>query len=118
MKLVDILERATDFGSFRSRANFFSFALKLLIYIVPAVILGHYTDTLTQRVKKDKVLGDDILYYIIFQTMIIISSLYLLILFLSDFMSEFQVTTAGGFFIVLYFGIQTKYIDMIKQYMT
>ena len=28
MKLFNIFERATDFGSFRSRENFFSFALK------------------------------------------------------------------------------------------
>ena len=32
-------------------------------------------------------------------------------------MSEFQVTVAGGYFIVLYFGIQTNYIDMFKEAM-
>lgn len=32
-------------------------------------------------------------------------------------MSEFQVTIAGGYFVVLYFGIQTNYIRMIKEYL-
>jgi hypothetical protein len=42
--------------------------------------------------------------------------MYLILVFLSDFISEFQVTIAGGYFIVLYFGMQTNYIDMIKNY--
>ena len=39
MKLVEIIERATDFGSFRSSQNFFSFTLKMILYIIPAVII-------------------------------------------------------------------------------
>jgi hypothetical protein len=45
MSIYDIIERATDFGTYRSRDNFVSFTLKILIYIIPAVILGNYTDT-------------------------------------------------------------------------
>lgn len=118
MKGFNIIERATDFGTFRSRDNFFSFALKVGFYIIPAVLLGNYTDIVVKKVKDDKILGDDILYYILLQTFIIISSLYLILIFLSDFMSEFQVTFAGGYFIVLYFGIQLNYINMIKDYMS
>lgn len=44
--------------------------------------------------------------------------MYIIILYLSDYISEFQVTVAGGYFIVLYFGIQTNYINMIKKYMS
>jgi hypothetical protein len=54
------------------------------------------------------------LYYIFLQTLIIILTLYLIFFFLSDYMSEFQVTIAGGFFIVLYYGMQTNYILMIQ----
>jgi hypothetical protein len=39
MKLTKIIEEAIEFGSFRSRNHLFSFALKVLLYILPAVIL-------------------------------------------------------------------------------
>lgn len=116
MRLYDIIQRATDFGTLRSRDNFFSFALKILFYITPAVIFGNYTDVTIKRLQEYKVLGENTLYYILLQTLIIISTLYLILVFLSDFISEFQVTIAGGYFIVLYFGMQTNYISMIKEY--
>ena len=116
MKLHNIIQRAIDFGTFRSRENFFSFTLKCIFYIIPAVILGNFTDMTIQRIKNDKRLGDYILYYILLQTLIIISTLYLILKSLTSYTNEFQVTIAGGFFIVLYFGIQTNYIHMIKEY--
>jgi hypothetical protein len=118
MRIFNILQRATDFGTFRSRDNFFSFILKILFYIIPAVILGNYTDVTIQKLQEDNTFGVNKLYYILIQTFIIIASMYVILLFLSDFMSEFQVTIAGGYFIVLYFGIQTNYIRMIKEYMS
>ena len=116
MKLYNIFERAIDFGSFSSRENFFSFALKCTFYLVPALLLGNYTDRIIEKKRKDKVLGDNILYYIILQTLIIISTLYLIIIFLTSYTNEFQSTIAGGFFSVLYFGMQANYISMIKEY--
>ncbi len=117
MKLVNIIQRATDFGTFRSRKNFFSFTLKIIFYIIPAIVLGNYTDITIQRIKKNKEFGDYTLYYILLQTFIIILTLYLFLLLLTSYTNEFQLTMAGGFFIILYFGIQTNYIQMIKEYM-
>ena len=117
MKLVNIIHRATDFGTFRSRKNFFSFTLKCIFYIIPAIILGNYTDIIIQRIKNNKEFGDNIFVYILLQTLIIISTLYITLLLLTSYTNEFQVTIAGGFFSVLYFGIQTNYISMIKEYM-
>jgi hypothetical protein len=117
MRLFNILDRATDFGSNSSRKHFLSFLLKILLYILPAVIIGNYTDILVAKLKKYKVLGDNNLYYILLQTMIIITTLYLFILVFTNFVSEFQVTIAGGYFIVLYFGMQTNYIHMLKEFM-
>ena len=117
MRLSNIIYRATDFGTLRSRDNFFSFTLKILFYIIPAVIVGNYTDITIKRLQENNTLGENILYYILLQTLIVISTLYLILTFLSDFISEFQVTIAGGYFIVLYFGMQTNYITMIKEYM-
>ena len=116
MKILSIFQSATEFGTFGSRKNFFSFTLKCIFYIIPAVILGNYTDIAIQQIKDDKRLGDDDLYYILLQTFISISTLYLTILFFADYTSEFQVTVAGGFFSVLYFGMQPNYIRMIRGY--
>jgi len=69
-----------------------------------------------QRIKKEEHLGSYSLYYILIQTLIIISTLYIILLLLSGYERKFQDTLAGGFFSVLYFGIQTNYIYMIKEY--
>jgi uncharacterized membrane protein len=117
MNVSDIFQRATAFGTFRSRSSFASFALKILFYILPAVLLGYSTDRFIKILKKEQVLGKNLLFYILTQTFLIIATVYILFVFLVDFMSEFQVTFAGGFFIVLYFGIQLNYIQMIQTYM-
>jgi hypothetical protein len=117
MTIYDIIERATDFGTLRSRDNFFSFTLKILIYIIPAAILGNYTDNTIKRVQEYKSFGDNNIYYILLQTLIIILTQYIFLAFLFNFSSEFQLTIAGGYFIVMYFGMQTNYFHMIKEYM-
>ena len=117
MNLDNIIERATDFGTFRSRNDLFSFALKVMLYIFPAVVLGHYTDVIIKSLKIHKVLGNSTIYYIILQTIFIIVTFYLFMLFLKDFASEFQKSMPGSYFIVLYFGIQTNYIYMVKEFM-
>ena len=117
MGLPNIIHRATDFGTTRSRDNFLSFTLKILFYIVPAVILGNYTDLFIKRQQENNTFGKNVIYYIFLQTFIVIVTQYLFLMFLSDFIGEFQATIAGGYFIVLYFGMQTNYIRMIKEYM-
>ena len=46
-----------------------------------------------------------------------IATLYVLINYLSKFASEFQQSIAGSYFIVLYFGMQTNYIDILQNHM-
>ena len=118
MKLFNILEKATDFGTFRSRQKLFSFALKILLYIFPAVVIGHYTEMSVQNMKARGVFGESEMNYIILQTAFIIVTMYIFVMILKDYMSEFQASVAGGYFIALYFGIQTNYITMLKDYMT
>lgn len=118
MRLYDIIERATDFGTFRSRDNFFSFSLKIILYIIPAIILGISTDITIKKLQEYKAFGKNTLYYILLQTLIVIITQYLFLAFLLKFTNEFQTTIAGGYFIVLYFGMQTNYIRMIKEYIT
>ena len=116
-KISKIFEQGLDFGSTRSRSNIFSFTIKILFYIIPAIILGHYTDTMVVNFKYDKTIGSSLIYYILLQTFIIISTLYLLIKYFNDYMSEFQSTISGIYFVVLYFGIQINYIHMLNEYM-
>lgn len=117
MVLRNIIQRATDFGTFRSRENFLSFTLKILLYILPAIILGNSTDIIVKKLKENDTLGISTFNYIALQTLIIISTMYIIVIYLSNYISEFQVTVAGGYFIVLYFGIQTNYMKMIKEWM-
>ena len=116
MKHNSLVGRATDFGTLRARENFVSFALKCIFYILPAVVLGNFTDIAVEKIKNDEHMGDNLLYYIILQTFAIIITLYLLLIFLTSYTSEFQFTLSGSFFIVLYFGLQTNYLAMIKDY--
>ncbi len=117
MKLLNnINEGVIKNFKFYSHHNFFLFTLNCIVHIIPAIILGNYTDIIVQRIKKDKKLGDNILYYILLQTLIIIATLYLFLLFITIFTNDFVVTLYGEFFIVLYFSIQTDYIHMIKEY--
>ena len=117
MKLGKIIDRATDFGSGRSRKHFLSFLLKIGLYILPAVILGNYTDITIKQMESYNLFGENILYYILVQTLLIISTLYLFVTLFTDYMSEFQDSMAGSYFIVLYFGMQTNYIYMLKEFM-
>lgn len=117
MKIGHIIERATDFGSSRSRKYFLSFLLKIGLYIIPAVILGNFTDITVQKMETSQLLGENTFYYILLQTLFIISTLYLFVILFQDYVSEFQDTIAGSFFVVLYFGMQTNYIDMLKYIM-
>lgn len=118
MNISKIIEQSIDFGSIRSRHNFFSFTLKILFYMIPAIILGYYTDLIILDLEHDKIMGSSLIYYILLQTIVIISTLYLFIIFFNDYMSEFQSTISGSYFIVLYFGLQSNYIYMLKKYMT
>jgi len=115
MKIGNIIERATDFGSSRSRKYFLSFLLKIGLYIIPAVILGNFTDITVQQMETSQILGENTFYYILLQTLFIISTLYLFVILFQDYVSEFQATIAGSFFVVLYFGMQTNYIHMLKD---
>ncbi len=95
---------------------FFSYTLKFIFYIIPAIVLGNYTDVTMERIQNGQILGDYLITYILLQTFIIISTLYLILLLSTKYTSEFQVTVAGAYFVVLYFGIQTNYTRMIKEY--
>jgi hypothetical protein len=112
----DIIKSAFEFGTKRSENNFFSFTLKIFFFILPAIILGKFTDVFVEKLEKNKVLGETMFFYILLQTLINIVTMYLILILFSDFTSEFQVTLAGSYFIVLYFNIQTNYIDMINKY--
>ena len=117
MKLSKIIDRTTDFGTVRSRHDLISFTLKIMIYIFPSVVLGHFTDISIKKMKIHNVFGKVNIYYILLQTILNIIALYLFVLYLPKFTSEFQTTISGVYFIVLYFSMQPNYIDMLNEYM-
>lgn len=117
MRISKIIDQSTDFGTLRSRNDLLSFTLKIMMYIIPSVILGHLTDIVIKKFKTHNVFGKVIIYYILLQTIFNIVTFYLFILFLPKFTSEFQTTVSGGYFSVLYFSMQPNYINMLKEYM-
>lgn len=82
---------------------------KTLVMLIPAVILGHYIDTLIKRHIKDKKTS------IIVQTFINVCVIYGIHLVDYAYAKEFQTTFAGLFFSGLFFGLQTNYISNIKS---
>jgi len=117
MNLFNIVNKGTNFGTYHYRHNIFSFILRLLFYIIPAVILGYYTDIVVKIIELNKIFGTVHIYYILLQTLLIILTLYLFVIFFEDYLNEFQETTAGAYFVVLYFGIQTNYMFMLREFM-
>lgn len=115
--MPQIFKRATSFGTTRARKDLLSFALKTLIYIIVALILGDFTDRLVLKCRTNKVFGKNIFYYILLQTAINIVTLYVFKKFFPEFMREFQTTVSGIYFVTLYFEMQTNYIVMLKRYM-
>lgn len=49
MRLKKVIDRSTDFGTLRSRNDLISFTLKIIIYIIPAIIMGHSTDIFVKK---------------------------------------------------------------------
>lgn len=114
MSIFKIIEKSVSFGTLNHRDNFISFTVKAILYIIPAIILGHYTDTTVKTLKENKILGDKIIYYIILQTLFIIITFYLFLKLLGSYASEFLITITGSYFIVMFYGIQINYISMIN----
>lgn len=115
--LLNTFKQGTEFGKFHKKENFFSFLLKCIFYIIPAVLIGNYLDIFILKIKKKKILGNKLFNYILLQSFLNIIILYFILFLLFKYSSEFQVTIEGGFFSVLYFGTQTNYIYMIKKFL-
>jgi hypothetical protein len=115
MKEIHIFQQSIEFVILTTGTDFFPFVLKCLFYIIPPAILGNYTDLIVKILRNNKKFGNYTIYYVLLQTLIIILTLYLINLFLSNYISKINVTVAVSFFSVLYFGIQTNYISMIKE---
>ena len=113
--MFDIFQQSIEFVILATGKDFFPFALKCLFYIIPPAIIGNYTDLIVKILKNKKKFGNYTPYYVLIQTLIIILTLYLINVFLSNYVSKIHITVAVSFFSVLYFGIQTNYIRMIKE---
>lgn len=116
MNTRHIINRANYFGSSQSINTFSSFTLKIFILIIPAILLGHLTDLFIIKLKNKKIFGYNILNYILLQTLIISITIYLITTFTYNYMNDFQNAIAESYFIVMYYGLQTNYIRMIKEY--
>lgn len=111
------LRQSMAFGTIESRKSFMSFMIKIFIFLIPAVVLGHLIDEVMNDVyrlcNKESCECGVLLLNLILMIIIV----YLFFLFFQNFASEFQTTAAGGFFIALFFGFQPYFMDHLKDHM-
>ena len=91
--------------------------IKVFIFLVPGIILGHYIDQYINKLKKQEVFGKNIVNYIIIQTILSVIVVYCLIHWAKSYTKEIECRIVGVFFASLYFNMQTNYIDNIQHYL-
>ena len=102
------------FGNDNER-SFMLVMWKSFALLIPGAILGHYVDTAVKRIQKKQVLGSHVGIYVLFQSLINITIIYLLHLIHQKYTSEFQRTLPGLYFSVLFFGLQSNYISNVQR---
>lgn len=118
--IKNVLHKSVEFGSFTSREHYVSFLLKMFMYFIPALFLSHIIDESIGKLYKnipEKSKYKTIILLLLFQTVIIISLMYLFIHIFEEYTSEFQLTLAGGIFIAFFYSFQTNYINKLKDIM-
>lgn len=113
------LSSGFDFGETPTNRSIVSFSIKSLALLVPGIILGYIIDKYVKKLYDAKKLGDNILYYIILQTIISVLLMFVISNIDSyvEISHEFQNTFAGLFFVSLFFGMQSNYIYLLQQYL-
>lgn len=114
------VKNALDFGGSTKiqkieRTHFVSFFLKVLLMIVPAILLGHYTDEYVRKLQDANHFGSEKWKYIVLQTVASIFVVYLIYRLFHPYSDEFQTTSAGLFFSALFWSVQTRYVQNIKD---
>ena len=94
-----------------------SFGLKVAIHSLPGFIIGHFLDEGVFWLKKNNILGDYLLTYILFQISVWVTMFYLLFQLLPSYANEFQGNIAGIFFVTLFFLAQIHIITNIKLWL-
>lgn len=108
------IKNGTSFGK-KDVKYLGGFKIKVLSLLIPGILLGHYVDQIVNKMKRNKVFGEVVLNYIILQTIISMSVIYLLFYLNKSYTNEFQNTYAGLFFVSLYFGMQTNYVSNLQK---
>lgn len=107
----------TSFGKVEYRDKYAAFSTKVLAMLIPGVVLGHYMDQYINKMRREKVLGDRLLTYIVLQTFASVTTIYALQKYSKSFAEEFQNTFAGLFFVAFFFGMQGNYAGALQELM-
>lgn len=110
------IREGIKFGK-KDSTRFGSLMLKTMSLLIPGIVLGHIIDRITNKLKEEKKFGENILTYIIIQTILSISVFYMLISKVKTYTYEFQNTYSGLYFVSLFFGMQTMYIKNLQEYL-
>jgi NO-binding membrane sensor protein with MHYT domain len=109
------LKRALSFGNGDAEKTFDSFFMKIILFMLPAVLLGYGIDATVDHLRTKKTLGNSYDTYITLQTVVIIIAMYLFVVLFESYAREFNTTLAGGFFLTMFFGFQMHYFNDLKH---
>lgn len=118
MKRVEtMIAHGVSFGTLDSRTSIGPFIIKILLFLLPAILISHVLDEQLNRVYNDMDTDQLRIMSLMLQTLLMIVIFYVFVILFESYSKEFQTTVAGGFFIAMFFGFQPYYLLHLKEYM-
>ncbi len=104
------------FGKSAGRKPFFIFLFKTLFFILPAILISHLLDEFMNSLYNKTDYDSIHVIMLVIHMFLIITVMYVFIIYFENYSYEFQTTIAGSFFIALFFGFQPYFMDHLKYY--
>lgn len=88
---------------------------RITILLLAGIVIGHYLDQSINFTKSKRLFGDNILIYVVLQTVICVFIVYMLLRIHRNYQDDFQNTFSGLFFVSMFYAMQTNYISNLQQ---
>ena len=90
-------------------------AERISILLLAGILIGHYLDQGINFIKSRRVFGDNIISYVILQTVVCVFIVYMLLRIHGNYKDDFQNTFSGLFFVSMFYAMQTNYISNLQK---
>jgi hypothetical protein len=111
--IIKPVKEGINFGE-DSYSTLLAFSIRVISQALPGLVLGHYLDQGIYLIQKKGILGTSNLLYGSIQIMIWILLFYGMNVFIPSYVSEFQGTLSGVFFITLFFVVQMNFVKNLQ----